>query len=354
MPLERSSSIELAIMRLIQALEQRSRQFFVLACLGVLTLVGLVDYLTGFEVSFSVFYLLGIGLAVWFVSKGFGLLLSILSVAVWLVGDIAAGAHYSSPFIPVWNVAVVTAFYFIVVWLLARLRSLQKELENRVQQRTIALTQEMTERERLEKEILNVVEREQQRIGHDLHDSLGQHLTAAALAGKVLSDQLADQPVPAAAARRVVALVEDGIALTRTLARGLTPVELAADGLMEAFEELSDSTSERFRVECRFECDVPVLIPEAVTATHLYRIAQEAINNAIKHGQSKHIIMQPAKTEAGAVLEILDDGAGLPDPLPAQHGMGLRIMAHRATMIGGALTVRRGPGGGTVVTCTVP
>ncbi|MGO9244506.1 MAG: ATP-binding protein [Verrucomicrobiia bacterium] len=340
--------------RLIESVKRRSRWFFGATALAVVLVIGTADYLTGVEISFSVFYLLAVALAVWFVGRFFGVVISILSVAVWLMGDIAAGAHYSSPLVPIWNAAVLTAFYFIVVWLLDRLRLLQKDLESRVQQRTLALAQEMTERERLEKEILNIVEREQQRIGHDLHDSLGQHLTAAAFAGKVLSDQLADQPVPAAAARQVVTLVEDGIALTRTLARGLTPVELTADGLMEAFEELSDSTSERFRVECRFECDVPVLIPEAGTATHLYRIAQEAIHNAIKHGQAKRIIVQLARTEAGTVLEIVDDGTGLPDPLPAQRGMGLRIMAHRATMIGGTLTVRRGSAGGTVVTCTMP
>jgi signal transduction histidine kinase len=97
-----------------------------------------------------------------------------------------------------------------------------------------------------------------------------------------------------------------------------------------------------------------VLIPEAATATHLYRIAQEAVSNALKHGQAKRIIVRLARTEAGTILEILDDGVGVPDPLPPQRGMGLRIMAHRATMIGGTLTVRRGPAGGTVVTCTVP
>jgi signal transduction histidine kinase len=322
--------------------------------LVIVAVVGVADYLSGYEIFFSAFYLVAVALAAWFVGKWFGVIVSVLSVAIWLAGDVAAGAHYSSSFVPIWNVAVLTAVYVIVVWLVDRLRTLHEELEDRVQQRTLALAQEMAERERLEKEILNIVEREQQRIGHDLHDSLGQHLTAAAFAGKVLSDQLADQPVPAAAARRVVTLVEDGIALTRTLARGLTPVELTADGLMEAFEELSDSTSERFRVECRFECDVPVLVPEAGTATHLYRIAQEAIHNAIKHGQAKRIIVQLSRTEAGTVLEILDDGVGLPERLPAQRGMGLRIMAHRATMIGGALTVRRGPAGGTVVTCAVP
>jgi signal transduction histidine kinase len=341
-------------MSLVRSLEKRSRPFLIAGILVIVTVVGVADYLSGYEIFFSAFYLVAVALAAWFVGKWFGVIVSVLSVTIWLAGDVAAGARYSSPFVPIWNVGVLTAVYVIVVWLVDRLRSLHKGLEDRVRQRTLALAQEMTERERLEKEILNVVEREQQRIGHDLHDSLGQHLTATALAGQVLTDQLADQPVPAAAARRVVTLVEDGIALTRTLARGLTPVELTADGLMQAFEELSESTSERFQVECRFECDVPVLIREAVTATHFYRIAQEAINNAVKHGQAKRIIVQLARTEAGTVLEILDDGVGLPDPLPPQRGMGLRIMAHRATMIGGALTVRRGPAGGTVVTCTVP
>jgi hypothetical protein len=173
-------------MKLPQKLERRSRLFWMVVSLGFLALVGEIDYWTGFEIYFSVFYLLGIGLATWFVGKRYGLCLSVLSVVVWILGDLAAGAHYSSPFIPIWNSTILLTFYGIVVWLLASLHSIQKDLENRVRQRTQALTEEMAERERLEKELLEVSEREQRRIGRDLHDSLCQHLTGTALAGQVL------------------------------------------------------------------------------------------------------------------------------------------------------------------------
>lgn len=129
-------------------------------------------------------------------------------------------------------------FYFIVVWLLSSLRSFHRELEATVRQRTQALTQEMAERQRLEEEILRVSERERRSIGHDLHDSLCQHLTGTALAGQVLGERLAAKSLPEAAdAEKVVGLVEEGITLARNLARGLYPVDVEAGGLMDAFQE---------------------------------------------------------------------------------------------------------------------
>src|SRR5437899_2055086 len=195
-------------MNLVQNLERRARPFVMMAGLGFLLVVGMVDYLTGYEMSFSVFYLLAVALATWFVGRGFGLLMSVLSVAVWTVGDLAAGAHFSNRFVAVWNALILLTFYFIAVTLVATLRALNKELEQRVQERTHALVQEMAERERLEKEILEVSEREQRRIGRDLHDSLCQHLTGTALAGRVLEEKLAAQALPEAVdANKVVELV---------------------------------------------------------------------------------------------------------------------------------------------------
>jgi len=125
----------------LERLERRSQPFLILAGLGVLVVIGIVDYLTGFEMQFSVFYLLGVGLAAWFVGKGFGLVMSVLSVLVWIGGDLAAGAPYSNPLIPVWNALILMVFYFIVVWLLSTLRSFHLELEATVRQRTQAKVQ---------------------------------------------------------------------------------------------------------------------------------------------------------------------------------------------------------------------
>lgn len=336
----------------INRFERQSRTLVVVVTLAIVIAVGVVDYVTGWELSFSVFYLVAVGLATWFVGTRFAIFISVLSVAVSLGGDLANGGRYSSGLVPFWNASIVLGFYFVVVALLAKLRSLYGQLEARVKQRTMALTEEMAERERVERELLEISEREQQRIGHDLHDSLGQHLTGVALAGQVLKEKLATRGVPEAAdATHVVELAEEGIALSRKLAKGLHPVELEAEGLMQALEELAANSSDLFRISCRFECDSPVLIRDTTSSRHLYRIAQEAISNAVKHGKAKNISVQLETLDEGIALRVKDDGIGLPDPLPKTAGMGLRIMAHRTSMIGGTFSAKGEDGGGTVVSC---
>jgi len=338
----------------IEGITHRPRKLFILATLVAVVVVGFIDYITGSEFSFSVFYLLAIGVAVWFVGAPFAFFVSILSVAVSLAGDLAAGERYSSHFVPWWNASIVLAFYFIVVWLLARLHDLYEEMEVRVRQRTISLTNEMAERERLEKELLEVSEREQQRIGHDLHDSLGQHLTGTALASQVLKEKLTLRGIPEATdASRIVELIEDGISLLRKISKGLHPIEMEADGLMQALEELAANSRLMFKISCCFECESPLLIRDASTAGHLYRIAQEAVSNAVKHGKARNIKIQLETLEDGMALHISDDGIGLPDSFSESTGMGLRIMAHRASIIGGTLTARHEESGGTTVSCLI-
>ncbi len=338
----------------IKRIANRPRAWSIVAALVIVVAVGLVDYATGWELSFSLFYLLAVGLTTWFVGKGFAFFISVLSVAVSLAGDLATGERYSSRVVPWWNASIVLAFYVVVVSLLARLRALYGELEGRVRQRTAALTDEMAERERVERELLEISEREQRRIGRDLHDSLGQHLTGVALAGQVLEEKLATRGVPEAAdANKVVGLVEEGIALSRKLAQGLHPVEMEADGLMQALEELAAISSELFKVSCRFECDSPVLIRDTVTSGHLYRIAQEAISNAVKHGKARTILIQLEALDDGIALRVKDDGIGLPDSPPKTAGMGLRIMAHRARMIGATFRARRDDSGGSMISCVL-
>jgi signal transduction histidine kinase len=341
------------MIRLLERLEHRSRPALVVVGLVMLALIGVIDYLTGYELTFSVFYLLEVGLAAWFVGRWFGVVMSVLSAAVWIGGDVAAGAHYSNPLIPIWNVLLLIVFYFIVVWLLTSLRTLHRELEARVQQRTEALRREMTERRRLEQEILKVSEREQRRIGHDLHDNLCQHLTATALAGQVLNERLAARSLPEEAdASKVVALVEEAIEQARNLARGLYPVEMEAEGLMAAFQELASNITKGAKVVCVFECDSPVLMHDDAAATHLYRIAQEAVRNAIGHGRARRIGINLAEREGLVKLTIEDDGVGVPENAQERGGLGIRIMAHRAAMIGGAFAIEPAPTGGTIVTCS--
>jgi signal transduction histidine kinase len=213
----------------------------------------------------------------------------------------------------------------------------------------------MAERQRLEEEILKVSDREQRRIGHDLHDNLCQHLTATALAGQVLGERLAAKSLPEAAdAANVVQLVEQGIDVARNLARGLYPVDMQVEGLMGAFQELSANITRSGRFICNFECRERVLIEDDATATHLYRIAQEAVRNAMQHSKCKRIEITLFEADGVVKLMVEDDGVGLPEaPLPGA-GLGIRIMAHRASMIGGTFSVEPAPTGGTIVTCSLP
>ena len=340
------------MLHIVKKLEHSPRAVSIVVALVINAVVGLVDYATGYDISVSVFYLLGLAVAVWYVGLGFGVVVSVLSVVTGVVADLASGAHFSNPLIPIWNAIVLLTFYLVVAWILAHLRSLNRSLESQVRNRTNALTEEMIERERLERELLEISEREQRRIGQDLHDSLCQHLTGTTLAAQVLEEKLTALKLPVAAdAGKMVELVEQGIDLSRKLARGLSPVEMTADGLMLALEEYAAATSELFKVNCRFECDSPVLIHNATTAGHLYRIAQEAVGNAMKHGRAGNILIRLEAVEASTVLSIKDDGTGLPPGLSKSRGMGLRIMAHRSAMIGGAFHARRDESGGTLVTC---
>ncbi len=216
---------------------------------------------------------------------------------------------------------------------------------------------DVTESKRLERTVLEISGREQRRIGQDLHDGLGQHLTGVAFMSKVLEQRLREKNLPEAAeAAKIVALVNQAIHRTRDLSRGLLPVLADARGLMNALERLALEVEDLFQVSCRFECAQPVLIPESATATHLYHIAQEAVNNSLKHGHPSNIVIRMAGGRE-PILQVFDDGVGGYGNWPApqgNRGMGLLIMGYRAKMIGGDLQIRSRPEGGTSVCCAFP
>lgn len=214
---------------------------------------------------------------------------------------------------------------------------------------------DISERKRLEKIVLEISEREQRRIGQDLHDGLGQHLTGIAFMAKVQQQKLAEKRSPEAAdAAKIVQLVNDAILKTRELSRGLLPVVSEADGLMSALQLYSAEIQDLFGIQCRFQCDEPVLIHDTAMATHLYHIAQEAVNNAVKHSRPAAIHIRLFTGEREGSLIIKDDGVGIVRPLPSHTGVGLHIMNYRAGIIGGHLETRRGQPQGTVVTCRFP
>lgn len=214
---------------------------------------------------------------------------------------------------------------------------------------------DISERKRLEKTILEIGETERRRIGQDLHDGLGQHLTGVAFMGKVLEERLAEtSSADAAEAAKIVKLVNESIRMTRELARGLLPVSSASYGLVSALEQWANEVSELFHINCRLECGDTSLGDDQVVADHLYRLAQEAVTNAVKHGHAKNVILSLAVVKGGGVLSIRDDGCGFDVSNRSQSGLGLRSMNYRAKMINGSLSVQSNTKNGTLVRCMFP
>jgi PAS domain S-box-containing protein len=227
------------------------------------------------------------------------------------------------------------------------IRTLNAELEQRVEQRTAELMEQIVARRQLEEEILHISEREQRRIGQDLHDDLGQQLAGAWMMADVLQRSLeAERSPQSAAAQKIGKLLQKALAHTRGLARGLHPVGPEQGGFSRALQNLAAQSSELFGVKCRFQSHEIAPINDESMMMHLYRIAQEAVSNAVKHGRAKNIRIRVAKT----ALTITDDGSGLLASARGE-GMGLRIMRYRAEMIGGTLNLKNGRTKGVVVTC---
>jgi PAS domain S-box-containing protein len=219
----------------------------------------------------------------------------------------------------------------------------------------MAIVRDVSERKRLEEEVLEISARERRRIGDDLHDGLGQYLAGIAVKAKILADDLVAVSSPhKSKAEKLVRLIETAVQQARAVARGLDPIELEADGLEPALQKLACETEELFRVACVLRCDQPVLRINKNSGLHLYRIAQEAINNAVKHGNPGRVQISLATLPTHIRLRIKDDGRGFRIEAARRGGMGLRIMKYRAHVIGGVLTIQSRPNHGTEVQCLVP
>lgn len=220
----------------------------------------------------------------------------------------------------------------------------------------VATQRDITERRELERLVLEASSLEQQRVAQDLHDTLGQHLTGTAFMARSLAKRLSasSDPDAAAEAEQLTALVNEAIAQTRALARGLYPAALQVQGLVGALEQLCETSRKVFGVACTF---VTAGQPDASAdeAVHLYRIAQEALNNAFKHGQASRLEVCWQQGEHGRSLSVHDDGVGIGGLNVQNPGLGLRIMRYRAQLIGGMLSITSEPNqAGTLIRCTLP
>ncbi|MFO0927611.1 MAG: PAS domain S-box protein [Gemmataceae bacterium] len=217
------------------------------------------------------------------------------------------------------------------------------------------IIRDITFRKQMEREVLEAATREQARIGQELHDGVGQELTGLSLTADAITQRLRRLRLAEAA---LTERLTDGLLRVheqvRALSHGLVPVEVDAEGLRAALETLAGRTSDQTNVGCTFECEGQCEVADTVTATHLYRIVQEAVSNALRHARPRTIHLHWRATDDVIHLSVLDDGCGLPPFSEAEAGLGTRLMRYRASLIGGTLAITPRPEGGTRVACVVP
>jgi PAS domain S-box-containing protein len=239
------------------------------------------------------------------------------------------------------------------------LRRAHAELEQRVADRTTELAQintalkrEIERRKALEREILGVTDRERGRISQDLHDVLCQELTATAILLKSRAKNIAaDNPECAESLEDAAQTVNRNVGLARDLARNLRPFDFLPGGLISALRQLAASTNKR--VPCRWDCSQGIYVRDRNISVALYRIAQEAVNNSLKHAQASQVIIGLERGDNVLVLYIRDDGGGF-QPSKKRRGLGIHLMTYRADVVDGKLTIETQPGRGTTITCQVP
>jgi PAS domain S-box-containing protein len=214
---------------------------------------------------------------------------------------------------------------------------------------------DITERRRLEKEILDITERERELIGQEMHDGIGQVLTGIAVKCKGLALKLKDKSSEEMKdALAISKLANKAIGQTRDLAKMLYPVDIETGGLVSALTTLASNTEKTMEVTCRFRCGKSVSVKNLVEAKQIYRIVQEAITNAVRHGKANNININLRSTKKGTILLVKNDGFDFPKLSSNRKGIGLKIMQYRTDLIGGSLDIRKGDKGGSVVTCIFP
>ena len=219
----------------------------------------------------------------------------------------------------------------------------------------VSIGKDVTEQRRLEQEILNATEREQQRIGREVHDGLGQLLTGIGCLMACLEKKLREKELSECKeATGLVDLVSQAIKETRSIACGLSKDSIRRDGLITALQGLASQVRDAHGISC-VVTGVGELSPDCPEAAlHLYRITQEAVNNALKHGKATEIAIRLALREGASILTVRDNGSGLGHTSQVSRGIGLRTMAYRAHILGGILSVVPDAAGGVLVTCSYP
>jgi signal transduction histidine kinase len=323
----------------------------VLAVVMIL-IIGSIDLQIDAQLSSTFFYLLPVLLVSRHAGLRASLACALLATLMSLAANLATDHSSGPPWIPYSDATLRFGVLMVVVRLVRSLRSLNDSLDQRVKDRTARLQAEVRERLKLENRIIEARESEQARIGQDLHDGLCQHLVATAFSAGMLQRRLQEDGAPGAReASEIVSMIEESITQARDLAKGLYPVPLEEEGLETALRALAANTGTRTGVRCVVTADGPPSQLPVEVAIHLYRIAQEALNNALKHSEAERVEIKVESIGGNFDLSIEDDGRGIDTTKANGGGMGMHIMEYRARAIGAELAVVKGKTGGTCIRC---
>jgi signal transduction histidine kinase len=324
--------------------QQSRAQIFVETILA-LAVIGVLDFITSYRFRLLPFYAGPIFVAAWFCGKKSGVLIALLSALVWWCANYFGGDPDLRTWIWMWEMSRHLGSFLVVAWIASVLRSKSDIAAARIEL--------LEHSQRLEHEIVNIAESEQRRIGQDLHDGLCQYLAALNCSATSLRDDLKKLNLLAEAttAAELAKHLQQAVVQTRDLSRELVPAHISqSGGVGVALESLAQSVSRLHGISCSFRREGPWANCSEQTAMHLYRIAQEAINNATKHGKARKIDVSLAVTDGALRLRISDDGVGISEA--RSNGMGLAIMRYRARLNGGELKIERSENGGTTISCS--
>jgi signal transduction histidine kinase len=325
-------------------LKQSKTQVWVEAALW-LSAVSIFDYYTPPQINTFIFYATPVFALSWHSGWRSGMLFAIMGVVIHLLANLHYGPHWSTQHI-LWGIVNRLTSRAFVVMCGSFLRRYREVVRARVET--------MDSARQLEREIVRASEREQMRIGQDLHDAICQNLEAIDSATESLRAKLDEEGIPQAKTAAVIQkLVKVTMQDARNLARGICPVHMNGNGLSAALQDLVTTTNHLRQASIAFEANDHIRISDPATAMHLYRIAQEALSNAVRHGKAQHIAVRIAYHHDTLAITIADDGCGYSGEATNSSGMGLRTMQYRAQLIGARVITNSVPSRGTSVSCTL-
>ncbi len=327
------------------SVEKQPRWLVFVEALVSITVIGELDFVTGWEWSFFIFYAFPIALVVRKMGRRYGFLFAVICAGVWSAANFRVSPYYTN-----WAFALNAAsrlFYFAVLVVAVAVAKKQAETD-------LARIKALEEAQELKQEILRTSEEEKRRIGQDLHDGLGPHLAAIRYSAVFLANELQGRGASETArAEELSVMAVKAISLTRDLARGIFPVQMDRNGLAVALEDLAKSTARVTGLAVTFAEAGKTELEDPEVAMHLFRIAQEAVNNALKHGAAKSVKIALDGLQSSLRLSITDDGPGMAPIKGRTQGVGLRSMQYRADAVGAVFQVKSRETG-TIVSCKLP